>query len=157
MLVLFRSVHACRADGEIRRRDHAGALPDRGMRNRLHPALRALLRQAVRRRGHDRHLAPVRDAEGLRARHHGDRGLPEQPALRRLCQAARAAMRADRLLRCRAVHGADCGRSEEHTSELQSLMRNSYAVFCLKKNTKPTTFIHTTLTKISDPLDILTV
>src|SRR3546814_8895065 len=26
-------------------------------------------------------------------------------------------------------------RSEEHTSELQSLMRNSYAVFCLKKKT----------------------
>src|SRR3546814_6875231 len=25
------------------------------------------------------------------------------------------------------------GRSEEHTSELQSLMRNSYAVYCLKK------------------------
>src|SRR3546814_8996219 len=25
------------------------------------------------------------------------------------------------------------GRSEEHTSELQSLMRSSYAVFCLKK------------------------
>src|SRR3546814_1337284 len=25
------------------------------------------------------------------------------------------------------------GRSEEHTSELQTLMRNSYAVFCLKK------------------------
>src|SRR3546814_8373893 len=30
-------------------------------------------------------------------------------------------------------------RSEEHTSELQSLMRISYAVFCLKKNKKPTT------------------
>src|SRR3546814_5143535 len=29
-------------------------------------------------------------------------------------------------------------RSEEHTSELQSLMRNSYAVFCLKKNTNNT-------------------
>src|SRR3546814_10241524 len=29
-------------------------------------------------------------------------------------------------------------RSEEHTSELQSLMRISYAVFCLKKNTKHT-------------------
>src|SRR3546814_3010504 len=28
------------------------------------------------------------------------------------------------------------GRSEEHTSELQSLMRISYAVFCLKKNKK---------------------
>src|SRR3546814_9642878 len=27
-------------------------------------------------------------------------------------------------------------RSEEHTSELQSLMRTSYAVFCLKKNKK---------------------
>src|SRR3546814_2289590 len=31
-------------------------------------------------------------------------------------------------------HGEDgCERSEEHTSELQSLMRISYAVFCLKK------------------------
>src|SRR3546814_5752985 len=31
-------------------------------------------------------------------------------------------------------------RSEEHTSELQSLMRNSYAVFCLKKKKNP--YIH---------------
>src|SRR3546814_7974011 len=33
------------------------------------------------------------------------------------------------------LHGRRAGgrRSEEHTSELQSLMRNSYAVFCLKK------------------------
>src|SRR3546814_1041448 len=30
-------------------------------------------------------------------------------------------------------------RSEEHTSELQSLMRNSYAVFCLTKKKKQTT------------------
>src|SRR3546814_1167666 len=30
-------------------------------------------------------------------------------------------------------HQAAAARSEEHTSELQSLMRNSYAVFCLKK------------------------
>src|SRR3546814_7346018 len=30
-------------------------------------------------------------------------------------------------------------RSEEHTSELQSLMRISYAVFCLKTKIKPTT------------------
>src|SRR3546814_6826585 len=30
------------------------------------------------------------------------------------------------------------GRSEEHTSELQSLMRISYAVFCLKKKTQNT-------------------
>src|SRR3546814_2365357 len=31
------------------------------------------------------------------------------------------------------TRGIDGGRSEEHTSELQSLMRISYAVFCLKK------------------------
>src|SRR3546814_3095319 len=57
--------------------------------------------------------------------------------------------------------GCDCWhpaasnrRSEEHTSELQSLMRISYAVFCLKKkkNIQPTTqksspkkYIHTTI------------
>src|SRR3546814_7111419 len=35
------------------------------------------------------------------------------------------------------VYGA--GRSEEHTSELQSLMRNSYAVLCLKKKTNACT------------------
>src|SRR3546814_9557518 len=34
---------------------------------------------------------------------------------------------------------AAAGRSEEHTSELQSLMRNSYAVFCLKKKIKEIT------------------
>src|SRR3546814_1438890 len=33
-------------------------------------------------------------------------------------------------------------RSEEHTSELQSLMRNSYAVFCLKKKKKYSYNIH---------------
>src|SRR3546814_7556021 len=32
--------------------------------------------------------------------------------------------------------GAKDRRSEEHTSELQSLMRTSYAVFCLKKKNK---------------------
>src|SRR3546814_2638107 len=34
-----------------------------------------------------------------------------------------------------SVGRVDAERSEEHTSELQSLMRNSYAVFCLKKKT----------------------
>src|SRR3546814_10454074 len=33
----------------------------------------------------------------------------------------------------------DLGRSEEHTSELQSLMRISYAVFCLKKKNNTNT------------------
>src|SRR3546814_2794802 len=35
--------------------------------------------------------------------------------------------------------GFPAGRSEEHTSELQSLMRISYAVFCLKTKKKITT------------------
>src|SRR3546814_6841827 len=38
---------------------------------------------------------------------------------------------------------AGVDRSEEHTSELQSLMRSSYAVFCLKKKNKE----HTTSTQ----------
>src|SRR3546814_8465012 len=50
-----------------------------------------------------------------------------------------------------AFHGAHAGgrlvekqqRSAEHTSELQSLMRISYAVFCLTKNNKPITTPHT--------------
>src|SRR3546814_7833862 len=49
-------------------------------------------------------------------------------------------------LRCRALlqvlkpppMSAPHKRSEEHTSELQSLMRISYAVFCLKKKNKNT-------------------
>src|SRR3546814_9327148 len=36
----------------------------------------------------------------------------------------------------RDIKEQDVYRSEEHTSELQSLMRTSYAVFCLKKKTK---------------------
>src|SRR3546814_13143028 len=36
---------------------------------------------------------------------------------------------------CQSGLHSGSGRSEEHTSELQSLMRISYAVFCLKKKT----------------------
>src|SRR3546814_2693585 len=39
-----------------------------------------------------------------------------------------------RLFRCHTIMNC-ADRSEEHTSELQSLMRNSYAVFCWKKKT----------------------
>src|SRR3546814_9745695 len=60
--------------------------------------------------------------------------------------AAVAVPAAVRLSRHRAVAaallprapGAPRGRSEEHTSELQSLMRISYAVFCLKKKKQNT-------------------
>src|SRR3546814_2391780 len=40
-----------------------------------------------------------------------------------------------------ADHRMHAERSEEHTSELQSLMRISYAVFCLKKKTNKTTHL----------------
>src|SRR3546814_4950240 len=48
-----------------------------------------------------------------------------------------AARRGGIAKRAPAVENAerDRGRSEEHTSELQSLMRISYAAFCLKKKT----------------------
>src|SRR3546814_2810508 len=46
-----------------------------------------------------------------------------------------------------AFHRGEAGprqaRSEEHTSELQSLMRISYAVFCLKKKNKSNTYTTT--------------
>src|SRR3546814_995788 len=56
------------------------------------------------------------------------------PALRRIrqCAGAVAVLRARRRRR----------RSEEHTSELQSLMRISYAVFCLKKKKHNKTTAH---------------
>src|SRR3546814_3056082 len=41
-----------------------------------------------------------------------------------------------RRIACRRDAERHPGRSEEHTSELQSLMRISYAVFCLKKKKK---------------------
>src|SRR3546814_6032255 len=50
----------------------------------------------------------------------------------------------------RDFNGQDHGsRSEEHTSELQSLMRTSYAVFCLKKKTHTTYHTKLALTNMS--------
>src|SRR3546814_3926765 len=50
-----------------------------------------------------------------------------------------------------AAFSSTARRSEEHTSELQSLMRISYAVFCLKKKkrsqTKPQHTTHKNITK----------
>src|SRR3546814_5049918 len=71
----------------------------------------------VRSRGGDvARLALLRRLHGSRAGH-DDRRSRDPPQ-----QGPRHEQGRDRLL-----------RSEEHTSELQSLMRNSYAVFCLKK------------------------
>src|SRR3546814_10701308 len=67
-------------------------------------------------------------------------GFVDQLASGYLVRARLAAMRGDvasALSGLREAHlvAIECGlRSEEHTSELQSLMRISYAGFCLKKN-----------------------
>src|SRR3546814_15305694 len=67
--------------------------------------------------------------------------MPDVPCEERLVQHVRLAMRelyAELLTRREFTNevAARVMRSEEHTSELQSLMRISYAVFCLKKKTK---------------------
>src|SRR3546814_6476534 len=60
----------------------------------------------------------------------------------------RAAGRAEvAVLACRRSRRPARQRSEEHTSELQSLMRISYAVFCLNKKTKRTCTHYTLLSK----------
>src|SRR3546814_2501112 len=65
------------------------------------------------------------------------RPVPAATAATAAARGHRSALRAARRAAAPAVHGpaAACRRrrSEEHTSELQSLMRISYAVFCLKK------------------------
>src|SRR3546814_3452097 len=74
---------------------------------------------------------PVRGVARL-----GLRSVRQHPV--QFCRAelrANAAAIADRLAPS-ATRDAVLDRSEEHTSELQSLMRISYAVFCLKKKKK---------------------
>src|SRR3546814_1093803 len=52
------------------------------------------------------------------------------------CSGSRVNRRRGYGSRRRMYRATAAGRSEEHTSELQSLMRISYAVFCLKKTPK---------------------
>src|SRR3546814_5613293 len=53
------------------------------------------------------------------------------------------------------VHVWTVTRSEEHTSELQSLMRSSYAVFCLKKKNHITIQIHHTHLHLANTTKII--
>src|SRR3546814_6246962 len=76
--------------------------------------------------GLDLHPFAALDAEGRRDRLAGaDVFLPAAQRFHRLVGGTEIA----------ALDAEAEERSEEHTSELQSLMRISYAVFCLKKNT----------------------
>src|SRR3546814_2408566 len=61
----------------------------------------------------------------------GHRPRPAGDGYRRVRAGARQRTAAARVRHVAARYAAE--RSEEHTSELQSLMRNSYAVFCLNK------------------------
>src|SRR3546814_1406086 len=63
-----------------------------------------------------------------------DEGGLDRDALSQLLPAEQQAFVDDIMARYQ-VPELDDERSEEHTSELQSLMRISYAVFCLKKKT----------------------
>src|SRR3546814_1134409 len=62
--------------------------------------------------------------------------FPYTTLVRSACRALAPRWRWPCYRRSRQARTASARRSEEHTSELQSLMRNSYAVFCLK-NTRP--------------------
>src|SRR3546814_3965778 len=73
----------------------------------------------------------------------GSRGRSISPANERIDSAPTWVLLDDLAERGFGIHwvskelGYAGGRSEEHTSELQSLMRISYAVFCLKKKKDP--------------------
>src|SRR3546814_10845352 len=100
-----------------------GALPGAGEPRRLREevSLAALGRHAATRLDRPRALLRARSPPDGRAFRGARRDHPRPPE-----RAAPAAL-----------------RSEEHTSELQSLMRNSYAVFCLKThNTTNTKHIY---------------
>src|SRR3546814_2487208 len=92
----------------------------------------AIRRQARTGRGLTRVRIERRNGEGLRERLHFR--LAEADVLKAADrnQLHAVAGRADFLVDLEAAL-----RSEEHTSELQSLMRISYAVFCLEKTTTP--------------------
>src|SRR3546814_8487852 len=59
-------------------------------------------------------------------------GLTVRPKIDLACPLGRHPLQ--RSVETRPALGLDLARSEAHTSELQSLMRTSYAVSCLKKN-----------------------
>src|SRR3546814_9756201 len=60
-------------------------------------------------------------------------------------------------LRVLLVGSATGYRSEEHTSELQSLMRISYAVFCLTKKKKPTKHVKSQHRTINTLIEVSTI
>src|SRR3546814_6605640 len=88
----------------------------------------------ARRDGHPPSSFDLSDSYARRIAEYRDRrGLDDGPADKRRPGSAR--LKADPTT---SEQAAGYARSEEHTSELQSLMRISYAVFCLKKKKNTT-------------------
>src|SRR3546814_3639120 len=80
-----------------------------------------------------------REPHPARARRVARQRLDREPRLARLARFGGRRDERGRFLLLGFAEGVKLGgkcRSEEHTSELQSLMRISYAVFCLKKTRK---------------------
>src|SRR3546814_6483579 len=96
----------------------------------------ALAAQGARPRGHGRGHLRLDAAATRHPRRRGSRVAPRRGRGRLEPQPAR---RLPARLVVAPEQGAHTARSEEHTSELQSLMRISSAVFCLKKKTKSNT------------------
>src|SRR3546814_5953827 len=104
--------------------------------HRLRDGERDRPRAAVALRHHRGHVVIAREDEVLDVLdEHGGR---EQPALAEIPFERQVELVGQVRLQRRIAEAQVATRSEEHTSELQSLMRISYAVFCLKKK-KPIT------------------
>src|SRR3546814_9271571 len=92
----------------------------------------------------------VNDGKALMDQQRAAAGMHAAPVGTTMSLACRQRQR-ERPQRGQVGAGSEVERSEEHTSELQSLMRNSYAVFCLKKkianknNTSKKTHTHSTI------------
>src|SRR3546814_998104 len=111
------SSDVCSSDlGQQAKRDRAGAdaVPRTQVQER--PADESV--GGAEQLQHADFLPPRLDVQAHRVAHHQQRAQAEQE--------------------CQHPRHAAAKRSEEHTSELQSLMRISYAVFCLKKKTTKT-------------------
>src|SRR3546814_9555894 len=82
--------------------------------------------------GKYRHIQKVRGQQLYRRNRHDELAEEERHHRRRRTKRKRKRPDAPRVCG-KSGNRSRLGRSEEHTSELQSLMRISYAVFCLKK------------------------
>src|SRR3546814_13387444 len=129
---LFRSLSAIRCTGAIScptYKEKAPALQGEGLRERRKPDADYQQRHYPRR---SLHAIP----EGARTVSKVIQFIPQAEAKAKM---KKALTKGQTKAKTATTPSGKQKRSEEHTSELQSLMRISYAVFCLKKKTLITT------------------